>query len=279
MRMSKTTLPRAALLALCLLAAAPLRAQTPAAAPAAAASAPRLHPWQAAQPGLTAEAYFTNLVPGMQIETPFLVKFGLSGGWGLAPISAPVPGKGGHHHLLINRDLPLDFKQPLPFNDQYIHFGKGQMETVLTLPPGNYTLRLLLADDKHLPHFVYSKPMNITVTKKNAGVDPQSLVKKGISLLNLADNARLKPPFRVQFHASGLNVAHVSQREKDTGHFRLTLNPRGAGKPVELDFTEGQTEVWLAPPRGDYSLRLELLDNVNPGKALAEAVSVPVQVE
>ena len=42
-------------------------------------------------------------------------------------------GKSGHHHLLVNRDLPLDFKAALPFNEQYIHFGKGQMETVLTL--------------------------------------------------------------------------------------------------------------------------------------------------
>ncbi|MCJ0762473.1 DUF4399 domain-containing protein [Variovorax terrae] len=259
------------------LAASAAQAQAPAPA-AAAASAPR-HPWQAALPGLTAEAYFTNMEPGMKIETPFVAKFGLSGGWGLAPITQPVQGKGGHHHLLVNRELPLDFKQPLPFNDQYIHFGKGQMETVLTLPPGSYKLRLLLADDKHLPYFVYSKPLNVTVTKKNAGIDPQSLTKKGISLLNLADNAKLKPPFRVQFHASGLNVAHVSQQEKETGHFRLSLHPKGAAKPVELDFTEGQTEVWLAPPRGDYTLRLELLDNVNPGKALAEAVSVPILVE
>lgn len=265
--------------ALALLAGMLLSAQAPAQTPAPAAAAPRLHPWQAAQPGLTAEAYFTNMTSGMKIETPFVAKFGLSGGWGLAPATGPVPGKSGHHHLLVNRELPLDFKQPLPFNDQYIHFGKGQMETVLTLPPSTYKLRLLLADEKHLPHFVYSKPLTVTVTQKNAGVDPQSLVTRRISLLNLADNARLKPPFRVQFHASGLNVAHVSQKEADTGHFRLTVTPRGGGSPAELDFTDGQTEVWLAPPHGDYTLRLELLDNLNPGKALAEAVSVPVQVE
>lgn len=238
-----------------------------------------LHPWQAALPRLTAEAYFTNLQDGAKIETPFRMTFGLAGGWGLAPISKPIAGKSGHHHLLVNRELPLDFKQALPFNDQYIHFGKGQMETVLNLAPGVYSLRLLLADDKHLPHFVYSKPLKITVTRHNKDVDPKSLVKKGISLLNLVPDARLKSPFRVQFQASGLNVAHLSQKEKDTGHFRLTLTPQGGLKPAEMDFANGQSEVWLAPPSGAYTLKLDFMDNVNPGKTLTEPVSVPVRVE
>lgn len=256
------------------------RAQSPSVVPnlAQPVAAP-LHPWQAALPRLTAEAYFTNLQDGAKIETPFRMTFGLAGGWGLAPISKPIAGKSGHHHLLVNRDLPLDFKQALPFNDQYIHFGKGQMETVLTLAPGTYSLRLLLADDKHLPHFVYSKPLNITVTRHNKDVDPKSLIKKGIGFLNVAPDMRLKPPFRVQFHASGLNVAHLSQKEKDTGHFRLTLTPQGGLKPAEMAFINGQSEVWLAPPSGVYTMKLDFMDNVSPGKTLAEPVSVAVRVE
>ena len=159
-----------------------------------------LYPWQAAQSGQGGDAYFVNLGNGDKIETPFLVKFGLSGGWGLAPISKASSGKSGHHHLLVNRDLPLDFKQALPFTEQYIHFGKGQMETVLNLAPGTYKLRLLLADDKHIPHFVYSKPLNITVSKKTT-TDPKTLVKPGVEML--VANGEQKRPFRVQFHASG----------------------------------------------------------------------------
>lgn len=262
-----------------------LWAQAPASAspsppPAASASGPAaspsgvpLHPWQAPVPRLTPEAYFTNLQNNARIETPFLVKFGLSGGWGLAPISKPLAGKTGHHHLLVNRDLPLDFKQALPFNDQYIHFGKGQMEAVLTLAPGTYKLRLLLADDKHLPHFVYSKPLTVTVTKNN-GAPSAGFVKKEISLLNVAENAAYKPPFRLQFHASGLNVANLSQQEKDTGHFRLTLTPKKGGAPAEILFPGGQTEVWLAPPVGSYALKLDFIDNTNPGRTLAESAVV-----
>ena len=255
------------------------QAQSPAAPDRLAASPTSLHPWQAALPRLTAEVYFTNLKDDTKIETPFRVTFGLSGGWGLAPISKPIDGKSGHHHLLVNRDLPLDFKTALPFNDQYIHFGKGQMETVLTLEPGTYNLRLLLADDKHLPHFVYSKPLKITVTRKNKDTDPKSLVEKGISMLNIEANAPLKGPFRVQFQASGFNVAHLNQKEKDTGHFRLTLTPEKGGKPAEMNLVNGQTEVWLSPPSGSYAMKLELVDNIDPGKTLAQTMAVSVRVE
>ena len=71
------------------------------------------HAWQAALPRLTAEAYFTNLKDGDKIETPYLVKFGLSGGWGLAPIAKAARAKSGHHHLLVNRPLPPPIYCPL----------------------------------------------------------------------------------------------------------------------------------------------------------------------
>jgi hypothetical protein len=235
-----------------------------------------LHPWQVPPPKVSAEAYFVNLANGDKIETPFLLKFGLSGGWGLAPIAAPTGGKSGHHHLLINRDLPLDFKQPLPFNDQYIHFGKGQMETVLNLAPGNYTLRLLLADDKHLPHFVYSKPVSVTVLKKNPG-DPAALVRKGVQLLVPANNSP-RTPFRVQFHASGLSVGHLVQKQKDTGHFRLTVVPVAKGQEAVMEFVNGQTEVWLAPPAGEYQLKLDFLDNTDPSRSLAPTATANIRV-
>ncbi|MBC7547297.1 MAG: DUF4399 domain-containing protein, partial [Polaromonas sp.] len=229
-----------------LLASSPLVVSAQVKSPLAVASvaALPLYPWQAVAPQTKNEAYFTDLQDGDKIQTPYLVTFGLGGGWGLAPITKPVAGKSGHHHLLINRELPLDFKQALPFSDQYIHFGKGQMQTVLTLEPGQYSLRLLLADDKHVPHFVYSKPVNITVTQKNKAGDPKSLITPGIALKNLPSDGKVPPLFKVQFHASELNVAHLSQAEKNTGHFRLAVIPQGGSKPAEMDFVNGQTEVW-----------------------------------
>lgn len=245
-------------------------------AQAAAEPARVLHPWQAAPPRLSAEAYFTNLKDGDRIETPYVLRFGLSGGWGLAPIAQAGQGKSGHHHLLVNRDLPLNFKQALPFNDQYIHFGKGQMETVLTLAPGEYTLRMLLADQKHLPHFVFSKPAKITVTRKN-DTDPATLQKKGLEI-DMAQGNSVRPPFLVRFHASLLNVAQMSQKIPDTGHFKLTVAPAGGGAPAVMDFRDGQTEVWLAPPAGAYNLKLEMLDNLDGAKPLVEPATARIEV-
>lgn len=244
--------------------------------PAAPADAPLLHPWQAPTPRANAEAYFTNLKDGDEIDTPYVLRFGLSGGWGLAPISKAARAKSGHHHLLVNRDLPLNFKEPLPFNEQYIHFGKGQMEHVLHLAPGSYTLRMLLADQRHLPHFVFSKPVRVTVRQKTT-TDPKSLQTKGIELL-LPGGQETRTPFLVRFHAAGLNVGHAAQRENDTGHFRLTVTPRGAGAPQVIDFAEGQTETWLAPPAGSYTLQLDFVDNTNPHLTLARVSSAPLLV-
>ena len=243
---------------------------TPLASAQVAPSSGPMHPWQSPTPRANAEAYFTNLKDGDKIETPFLLKFGLSGGWGLAPIAKAGGHKSGHHHLLVNRDLPLNFKEALPFNDQYIHFGGGQMETVLEFKPGTYTLRMLLANQQHLPHFVYSPQATITVIKKN-DTDPKRLVTRGIGLM--LDEHPTRMPFRVQFHASGLKVGQQSQGEKDTGHFALKVASTSGKGTANLVFPDGQTEVYLTPPSGDYQLTLSWVSNTTPGAGVATAVA------
>lgn len=240
-----------------------------------ATAAEPAHPWVTLPAPLPQpETYFTNLQDGARIETPFRLKFGLSRS-GLAAITKDVRDT-GHHHLLVNRDLPLDFTQPLPFNDQYRHFGKGQMEAVLDFPPGTYTLRLLLADHKHIPYFIYSKPMTITVTAKNDKVDPKTLTRPGVELLAPRDGELVTTPFRVQFHASGLNVSHTAITDAGVGHFRLVAQPR-SGAAERIAFTNGATEAWLKPPAGDYTLKLELVANAG-GAVMASSAPVAVKV-
>jgi hypothetical protein len=233
------------------------------------------HPWVEPPPNRQAQAYFTNINDGDRVVAPFLVRFGLSMR-GLVP-AGKTAGRAGHHHLLINQPLPLDFKKPLPFTEQYIHFGKGQMETVLNLKPGTYTLNLLLADQGHIPYFVFSKPVRVTVTAQDPQVKTASVQgPKRIEILGLADQQSVRGPFRVQFHASGYNIAHRDAQVADSNHFRLTLSRAGKVADV-LDFRQGQTEVWLNPPRGDYALRLELLDNVG-GMTVATAAPLRLNV-
>lgn len=232
-----------------------------AAVPTAAASEPEVlaHPWVVPPPNREPEAYFTNAKDGDVVEAPFVLRFGLSMR-GLVPAGKTV-GRAGHHHLLVNQPLPLDFKKPLPFTDKYIHFGKGQMEHVVDLPPGTYTFNLLLADQGHIPYFVFSKPLRLTVSRRRTLAPSESVSGPArIEILRPAAGENVRGPVRVQFHASGFQVAHAAAQVPGTGRFRLTL--ARAGKPAEvLDFRAGQTEVWLNPPKGEYQLQLELVGN------------------
>jgi hypothetical protein len=97
-----------------------------------------------------AAAYFINLKDGETVTSPFKVQFGLAG-MGIAPAGVDKPNT-GHHHLLIDTALSAaELKQPIPMDDKHRHFGGGQTETMLTLPPGQHTLQLELGDWSHIP--------------------------------------------------------------------------------------------------------------------------------
>jgi hypothetical protein len=84
---------------------------------------------------------------------------------GVCPKGVAFPNT-GHHHLLIDTDLPpLD--QEIPSDRNHLHFGAGETDARIELPPGKHTLQLILGDHNHVPHVppVYSKKITITVLK------------------------------------------------------------------------------------------------------------------
>ena len=109
-----------------------------------------------------AKVYFISPQNGEEITGPVTVKFGLSG-MGVAPAGVEKPNT-GHHHLIINTTV-TDFSGALPADDNHKHFGGGQTEAKVTLPPGKHTLQLLLGDHNHIPHAppVMSEVITITV--------------------------------------------------------------------------------------------------------------------
>lgn len=111
-----------------------------------------------------AELYFVTPQDGDVVSGTFTVRFGLKG-MGVAPAGVDQANT-GHHHLIINvpqEDIPL--KQPLPMSEQFVHFGGGQTEAEVTLPPGQHTLQLVLGDFLHIPHDppVMSEVITVTV--------------------------------------------------------------------------------------------------------------------
>lgn len=98
-----------------------------------------------------AQLYFISPADGETVTATFTVQFGLKG-MGVAPAGVDRDNT-GHHHLLIDTDLAsLDLGKPLPATDQVKHFGGGQTEAEITLPPGKHTLQLLLGNYVHIPH-------------------------------------------------------------------------------------------------------------------------------
>lgn len=109
-----------------------------------------------------ARAYFISPSNGDTVQSPVLVRFGLSG-MGIAPAGVKFPNT-GHHHLIVDAPLP-PLGQPIPADRQHIHYGAGLTESQLELPRGRHTLQLLLGDEKHVPldPSVVSDPITITV--------------------------------------------------------------------------------------------------------------------
>ena len=56
----------------------------------------------------------------------------------------------GHFHVIVDADPP-PMDEPIPNNKNYLHFGGGQTEARLELPPGRHTLQLLFSDARHVP--------------------------------------------------------------------------------------------------------------------------------
>jgi hypothetical protein len=111
-----------------------------------------------------AKVYILWPSDGQVVKGAFWVRMGLSGA-GIAPAGVDKANT-GHHHLIVDADLPpLD--QPIPNDHNHLHFGLGQTEARLDLPPGKQTLQMLPADANHVPHQppLYSKRITITVVQ------------------------------------------------------------------------------------------------------------------
>lgn len=96
-----------------------------------------------------AKAYIISPEDGAIVTSPVLVQFGLEGA-GVAPAGVEKANT-GHHHLLIDTDLP-DLSKPIPADEHHKHFGGGQTQVELELEPGEHSLQLLLGDFGHTPH-------------------------------------------------------------------------------------------------------------------------------
>jgi hypothetical protein len=95
---------------------------------------------------------------GATVGQTFKAKFGVKGMEVQAAAAGQNTGK-GHHHILINQ-MSKPAGEIIPFDDKHIHFGAGQTEADVKLPPGQYKLTMQFADGFHLS---YGKDMAATI--------------------------------------------------------------------------------------------------------------------
>lgn len=103
--------------------------------------------WLAA-PAMAQQPAVSFLSPhdGDKVTSPVSIKFGVTG-MEVRPAGDMTPNT-GHHHLLIN-EQPIPAKQVVPADDTHIHYGQGQTEATVKLPPGKYRLTAQFANGAH----------------------------------------------------------------------------------------------------------------------------------
>jgi hypothetical protein len=111
-----------------------------------------------------ASLYFIEPTDGATVASPVTIKFGLKG-MGVAP-SGVQKENTGHHHVLLDVERLPPMNLPVPNDEHHVHFGGGQTETSLALPPGTHTLQLILGDHLHIPHNPPLLSQKITITVK-----------------------------------------------------------------------------------------------------------------
>jgi hypothetical protein len=106
---------------------------------------------------------------GASVKGPFMCRFGLRN-MGVAPAGHDFPNT-GHHHLMIDTDEAINPDEPIPHDKNHLHFGAGETEVLLDLPPGKHTLQLVLGDGNHYSFTppLISKKITITVRGDHDG--------------------------------------------------------------------------------------------------------------
>lgn len=110
--------------------------------------------------------YFGNLEDGSIVESPFKVVMKAEN-LIVEPAALGVNEGHGHFHIIVDAPV-VGASELIPKDEKHIHYGNGQMETVLDLPVGQHTLVLQFAKGDHVS---YKPPLfqqiQVNVTKRN----------------------------------------------------------------------------------------------------------------
>ena len=222
-----------------------------------------------------ASVYFIGLKDGDTIPTKSTIHFGLKG-MGVAPAGSDRANS-GHHHLIIDSPTPA-LNAEIPNDFQHLHFGAGQTETDLTLPPGEHTLQLVFGDKNHVPHSppVMSDRIKVKVADQPAPTPQAAAPASGrrpspkdakVYFIYPKDGSYISPNPVIRFGLLNMGVAPAGFDKPNTGHHHLLIDADlpPLDQPIPNDFNHlhfgsGQTEAKITLPLGQHRLRLLFAD-------------------
>lgn len=94
-----------------------------------------------------ARVYFQEPAQGTTVSNPVRVRMAVDN-FTVEP-AGEVKAGAGHLHIIIDADC-VPSGHVIPKDDHHVHYGQGQMEAELALPPGAHTLCLQAADGAHI---------------------------------------------------------------------------------------------------------------------------------
>jgi hypothetical protein len=114
--------------------------------------------------------YFIEPKDGATVTSPVKLRFGLDGYELAAVPTDPIkpeqvrPGV-GHHHIGVNMDCLPTGTEIVKGTPSWVHFGTGNTEIDMQLPPGKTKLTLQLGDDLHRTIEGFCESITVNVEK------------------------------------------------------------------------------------------------------------------
>lgn len=178
--------------------------------------------------------------------------------------SGPINANAGHMHILVNTDF-IEPGLPIPNDETHLHFGSGQLNTTVELEPGDYVLRLQMADGAHVALEGEQYRNEITVTVAEDAPTAQ------VYIVEPTDGATVPPTFDVKMAAAGLFVEKSGPVLRETGgHMHLLVDTDfiEAGQVIPADdqhihFGGGQLTATLELEPGEHVIRLQMANGAH----------------
>ena len=148
-------------------------------------------------------------------------------GVAVEPAKNGVHNGKGHHHILVDVDVPRDLSKPIAKDANHVHMGDGSKCKTLNLPAGKHTIQALFAKGNHVP---YDPALTAKVSIE---------VLASVSITSPPKGAMVTNPVKVCLETSGVEVESAKKGiNQGKGHHHILVDvnvPKDLSKPIGKD--------------------------------------------